>query len=130
MDGFFSSGYAPGYAPGGHVGAGVEAALVFGGDGWRECHDPNRKSEFRRATRQRRRPGSAASGTEEGTAGRRRPRAGHGTDRALYAPTFEQKRELYGALREWLLVGTTEDVGSELMDLMTEIETTDLRGKL
>ena len=50
--------------------------------------------------------------------------------RALYAPTFEQKRELYGALREWLLVGTTEDVGSELMDLMTEIETTDLRGKL
>ena len=46
--------------------------------------------------------------------------------RAVFLPTFEQKRQVYGALRDWLLVGTVDDVGPKLMEVMTEIETADL----
>jgi hypothetical protein len=34
---------------------------------------------------------------------------------------------VYGALREWLQVGTVDEIGHDLMELMTELETADLR---
>jgi len=41
--------------------------------------------------------------------------------------TLVEKEHVYGALRDWLRVGTAADIGPELMTLMTELETADLR---
>jgi hypothetical protein len=41
--------------------------------------------------------------------------------------TLVEKEQVYGALREWLQVGSADEVGPELMTLMTELETADLR---
>ena len=41
--------------------------------------------------------------------------------------TLVEKEHVYGALRDWLRAGSADDVGPELMTLMTELETADLR---
>jgi hypothetical protein len=38
-----------------------------------------------------------------------------------------EKEHVYGALRDWLQVGTVDEIGQDLMQLMTELETADLR---
>lgn len=43
---------------------------------------------------------------------------------------LNEKELVYGALRDWLRVGTADEIGPELIELMTELETADLRDEL